>query len=451
MKIIKNQKELAITKLRQDLVDMLEFGINGVHPATLMNQSMLYSDDFNSVTVNTNEFTMLRGRIFVVGGGKGAGEMAVTLEKIIGPEHISAGIVNCISDDYKTKVIKVNKAGHPLPDRRGVSGVKEMLKLKDKYNIKDNDLVICLISGGASALLPGPVKAISLRDKQKTTDLLINCGAGISDINIVRKHLSTVKGGHLAKLFAPAIFVSIIISDVIGDRLEVIGSGPGVPDDSTFDDALAVLDKQALTKLVPESVLNYLRSGVDGQKEETPKELKNAYNYIIGNNAQALESVSLRAKQLGYKPIIASTEMSGTPEEASRDIAEKIKKGDYNEYDLVLFGGETTPSLSLKPGLGGRNQHFAAASILALADFPGEWAMASLGTDGVDYTDKAAGAIIDNSTAEHCRRKELNIENYLHDFDTYHLFKKLGNSLIDTGGYTGTNVRDVVVYLRKKL
>ncbi|MEA3450019.1 MAG: DUF4147 domain-containing protein [Patescibacteria group bacterium] len=450
MSIIKNKKELAFSPLRKDMVDMLEFGINGVRPATLMEQSMLYSDDLNSVTVNTNEFTILRGRIFVVGGGKGAGEMALALEHIIGEDNITAGIVNCTSDEHKTKKIKVNKASHPLPGTRGVRGVRAMLELKEKYDINDNDLVICLISGGGSALLPGPVKEISLRDKQKTTDLLINCGANISEINIVRKHLSTVKGGQFGSYFAPAVFVSIIISDVPGDKLEVIASGPNVADKSTFNNALMILEQKALTKLVPASVLEYLQDGTRGKHAETPKELKNSYNYIIGNNAQALESISLRAKQLGYKPIIAGTDMSGTPEEAARNNAKKIIAGVYDDYDVILFGGETTPSLAFERGLGGRNQHFTAASIVPLESLGGEWVMAGIGTDGVDYTEKAAGALIDNNTLENCRKKKLNIENYLHDFDTYHLFQKLDNSLIDTGGHTGTNVRDVVVYLRKK-
>jgi glycerate 2-kinase len=450
MDIIKNKKELATSKLRRDTVDMLEAGISGVRPAVLMGQSITYSNDFNAITVNTNEFTMLRGRIFVVGGGKGAGEMALALENIIGPKYITDGVVNSISSRYKTKVIKVNKAGHPLPDRRGVKGVEEMLKLKEKYGITDNDLVICLISGGASALLPGPVKDISLKDKQETTELLINCGANISEINIVRRHLSTIKGGHLAKLFAPAVFVSVIISDVIGDKLEVIGSGPGVPDKSTFNDALMILENHALSKLVPEPVLKYLQLGAAGQKEETPKKLENTYNYIIGNNAQALESISLRAMQLGYKPIIASTNMSGTPEEAARDNAGRIMAGDYENYDVILFGGETTPSLPLKHGLGGRNQHFIAAAIESMKDLDGEWVLAGAGTDGVDYTAKAAGAIIDNNTRAKCREKGLKVEDYLHDFNTYRLFRKLGSSLIDTGGYTGTNVRDVVIYLIKK-
>ena len=159
MNIIKNKKELTSTKLRSDLVDMLEAGVSGVHPAVLMEQAVAYNRDFNAIRVNTNEFAMLRGRIFVVGGGKGAGEMALALERIVGPEMITDGIVNAISRDYKTEKIKVNKAGHPLPDRRGAKGVREMLDLKSKYGITDNDLVICLISGGGSALMPGPAGA----------------------------------------------------------------------------------------------------------------------------------------------------------------------------------------------------------------------------------------------------------------------------------------------------
>lgn len=447
MSIIKNKSEIKGSELRSKAIDIIEFGISSVLPSVLMDKAVRYNKDFNSLIVQINTFDMLRGRIFVIGGGKAAGVMAKKLEEIIGARNITAGIVNSV-DKCKTEIIKVNKAGHPIPDKKGVKGVLEMLEIKDKYKLKANDLVICLLSGGGSALLPVPVQGIDLADKQKTTDVLIKSGADINEINAVRKHLSRVKGGRLAEYFKPATVVSIIISDVVGDKPEAIASGPTVPDTSTFADAVVVIEKYQLINKVPVSVQSYLREGLNGNKPETPKELKNTHNYIIGKNSLALENMALRAKQLGFKPIIASANMTGDPIRAAEKNAKEIIAGEYNNYNCILFGGETTPSLPERHGKGGRNTHYAAASLKALQDLGGEWVMASIGTDGVDYLDKAAGVIIDQNTLARIGSAKLNIDKYLRDYDSYSLFDKLDSALISTGN-TGTNVCDVVIYLRK--
>lgn len=447
MNIIKNKSEISGSKLRAKAIDIIEFGINSVLPEVLMDETVRYDKNFNSLVVQTNTFNMLRGRIFVVGGGKATGAMAKKLEAIINAENITAGVVNSI-DKCKTEIIKVNKAGHPIPDKNGVKGVEEMLAIKDKYKLESNDLVICLLSGGGSVLLPALVKGISLADKQKTTDVLIKSGADINEINTVRKHLSRIKGGRLGEYFKPAIVVSIIISDVVGDKLEVIASGPTVPDQGTFADAILVIEKYKLASRIPASVWNYLQEGSSGNKPETPKELANTYNYIIGNNSLALENMALRAKQLGLRPIIVGADMAGDTALAAEKNAKAIIAGRYSNYDCILFGGETTPSLPERHGKGGRNTHYVAASLKALASLGNKWVMASVATDGVDYFSKAAGAIIDQDTSGLLESAGLNVSKYLDDYDSYNLFNKLDSSLIKTGS-TNTNVGDVVVYLRE--
>ncbi|MCK5211806.1 DUF4147 domain-containing protein [Candidatus Parcubacteria bacterium] len=446
MSIIKNKSEIGGGELRDQAIDIIEFGIKSVLPEVLMDEVVRYDKNFNSLNVRTSSFNMLRGRIFVVGGGKAAGAMAKKLEEIIGAKHITFGLVNSVSK-VKTKVIKVNKAGFPIPDKKGLKGVEEMLKIKDKYKIAENDLVICLLSGGGSALMPAPVSGVSLNDEQIATKALITSGAEITEINTVRKHLSLVKGGRLGEYFKPATVVSIIISDVVGDKLSVIASGPTVPDPSTFSDAVLVIEKYQLINKISASVQNYLREGLNGNRAETPKHLDNTYNYVIGNNSMALENMALRAKQLGLRPIIASVNMAGDPVLVAEKNAKAIVAGEFMDYDCILFGGETTPILPERHGQGGRNMHYAAASLKPLEFLGGEWVMASICSDGADYLNLAAGAIIDQNTLTSIESAKLNIGKYLADYDSYNLFNKLNSALIKTGN-TGTNVCDAVVYLR---
>jgi hydroxypyruvate reductase/glycerate 2-kinase len=448
MKMIKNYKKIAVTKLRKQALEMIEAGIKKVHPGSLIKAGVRYNRNFNSLTAQNKTYDIIRGRIFVVGGGKAAGLMAQALEKIIGADNITAGIVNCHSDDYKLEKIEIIQAGHPLPDRKGVKGVDKMLDLKDEYEISEKDLVICLISGGGSSLMPGPVEAISLKDKQAVTQLLLESGADIREINAVRKHLSRVKGGRLGRHFQPAQVVSLILSDVVDNNLNVIASGPTVPDPTTFKDAQAVLVKYNLLEEILPKVKKYIGRGCDGQEEESPKELDNCDNYIIGDINMALEVMALKAKTLGLKPIIVSATLAGTPEIVGQRISQEIASGEYRDYNTLIFGGETTPGLPKAHGQGGRNQHLAAVSALAMQDYKKEWVMASVGTDGSDYLPEVAGAMVDNNTLAIARQKGLEVEDYINNYETFNLFKKIGSSLIVTGD-TGTNVGDVMVYILK--
>ncbi|UCH50716.1 MAG: glycerate kinase, partial [Chloroflexota bacterium] len=378
--VTKNRDELATTELKCQALAIVEAGIERVLPDNIMRSALSYDPISRSLKINDSTYQVVNGRIFVIGGGKASGLMAEALEGIVGLKDIFTGIVNCKGGAYRTKRIKIIKAGHPIPDRSGLNGMKEMLDLKDKHSINENDLVICLVSGGGSALMPCPVDGISLEDKQKTTQLLLDCGADIHEINAVRKHLSRTKGGRLGEFYSPTKVVSLIISDVIGDNLDTIASGPTYPDSSTFEDAYGVLEKYDLTDSVPQSVLAYLKKGCRGEVTETPKSLTNCHNHIIGNNRLALEAMEQKAAELGFKPLIVTAEQEGDTAEAAYMRAREIVAGKHQGYNAILLGGETTPRLPANAGKGGRNQHYAAVSMLAMKSYSGNWVAASVGT-----------------------------------------------------------------------
>ena len=446
--IIKNREALSTTKLRKQALDISEAGICRVRPPNIMKSAVTYEPAGRILAINDATYNLSQGRLFVIGGGKASGLMAQTLENIISPEHISAGVVNCKSRDYRTSKIKIIPAGHPIPDERGIRGVKEMLALKQRYSINENDLVICLISGGGSALMPYPVDKVSLKDKQKITELLLGSGAEIDEINVVRKHISRIKGGRLGLFYSPATVISLILSDVIGNNLAVIASGPTFPDPSTFSDAYNVLQRYNLLTKAPKSVTDFLTKGCRGEVAETPKALNNCWNYIIGDNRLALAAMFRKAKEMGFAPHIVTAEQKGDTTAVARFRANEILKARYAGYDAILIGGETTPKLPATAGKGGRNQHYAAVSMLAMGKYPGQWVIASVGTDGSDFLPDVAGAIVDNHSLDNAKAKGIDVESYLDRYDTNTLLHKLGGSLIITGD-TGTNVGDVIVYLLK--
>jgi glycerate-2-kinase len=446
--IIKNKDELSITELRKKALHIVEAGIAGVLPSTIMEHTVKFDSSKKILTIKDKDYDVSGGRIFVTGGGKASGLMAETLEKIMGPDHITNGVINCKTTGYKTNKIKIIKASHPTPGQEGVDGVKQMLALKTQHSINKNDLVICLISGGGSALMPCPVDGISLKDKQEITGLLISRGPTIHEINAVRKHLSEIKGGKLGRFYSPARVVSLILSDVIGNDIDVIASGPTAPDSSTFSDAFNILKKYNLLSKAPESAAALLEKGCKGEIEETPKKLDNCSNYIIGDNRLALEAMASKAKQFGLNPYIVTAEQKGDPTRMAKLRAKEILKSKYKGYDVVLIGGETTPKLPENPGRGGRNQHYAALSMVALKKYHGEWVMASVGTDGSDYLEEVAGAVVDIISLCTAKSKKIKIKPYLDRYDSCTLLDQIGNSLIITGS-TGTNVGDVAVYILK--
>jgi hydroxypyruvate reductase len=352
----------------------------------------------------------------------------------------------------RLKRIELHECGHPVPDAAGVEGSRRIAALAAEAG--KEDLVIVLISGGASALMPLPSEPIELEEKQETTRLLLACGATIQEINAVRKHISAIKGGQLARLAAPAMVVALMLSDVIGDALDVIGSGPTVPDASTFQSAWQVIEKYELQDRIPGVVRHRLEAGLLGEIGETPKPgdtcFRRVQNVIVGSNRLAVDAAARAAHERGYRPVVLSTLIEGeTREIASMHAAilkEVIASGRPARPPVCFIsGGETTVTLRGE-GLGGRNQEFALACALALDGTPGAAALSG-GTDGTDGPTDAAGAIADGRTVERAGKLGLDAAAFLARNDSYHFFDPLGD-LIRTGP-TGTNVMDIRLLLTR--
>jgi hydroxypyruvate reductase len=401
-----------------------------------------------SLSLKLNEFD----RIFVVGAGKAGASMAAALERILGPENISGGLINVKHGHTRPapKAVRLHECGHPLPDQPGLDGAHRIEDLLRELNARD--LLFVLISGGASALLPAPASPLTLADKQQTTDLLLRAGADIFELNAVRKHLSALKGGQLAALAYPATVVSLLLSDVIGDPLDVIGSGPTAPDSSTFEEALRVLAKYGLSKRVPAAVFARLEQGADGRLPETPKPgdaiFSNVTNFVIGSNRLALDAAAQAARSLGYRTLILSSTMQGETREVARVYAEILREIVSSGHPLkrpacLLSGGETTVTVRGK-GKGGRNQEFALAAALSLSGIP-DIAVLSAGTDGTDGPTDAAGALADGETVSRAVKLGLLPADHLMNNDAYPFFEALGD-LVKTGS-TGTNVMDLHILL----
>jgi hydroxypyruvate reductase len=384
--------------------------------------------------------------IYVVGAGKAAASMARAAERVLG-SRITAGYVN-VKDGHTAKLrrIEQNECGHPVPDERGVAGARRIAEIAS--GAQKDDLVLCLISGGASALLPFPAEPITLEEKREVTRLLLNSGADIHEINTVRKHISKIKGGQLARLAAPATVESLLLSDVIGDALDVIGSGPTAPDASTFTDAGDILYRYGLMDRVPESVSERMARGALGEIADTPKPgdplFRRVRNTIVGNNRLALRAAARRARELGFRTLVLASEVEGETREIARMHAaiakEMVRAGrPVKPPACVITGGETTVTIR-GGGLGGRNQEFTLAAALDIAGLP-DVLIFSAGTDGTDGPTDAAGAFADGDTLS----RKPDARRYLDENDSYHYFEALGDLVVT--GPTGGNVMDVRVIL----
>jgi glycerate 2-kinase len=443
--IIKNYEELATTSDRENALKIIEAGFGKIDPLALIYDTVKFNPEFKSLIVHNKTFDVITGRIFVIGAGKAAGKMAAALEELLLPENIEAGFIAYHKNGHRPKKIKIINAGHPFPDRRSVKAAKKILKLKKKYGINEKDAVICLLSGGASSMLALPAEGISLGDKIKTTGLLLGSGAGIREINTVRKHISGIKGGRLAAHFHPAKVISLIISDVIGNKLDIIASGPTVPDTGTFMDAYSVLADHKLLEKIPSRVKRHILSGCEGRRNENPKTLDNVFNFVIGDNAAMLDAMAHEAKNLGYDPLIMSSGFTGRPDEAAEQIFKSAFSKNHTKKTAIICGGETYPKLPKKRGKGGRNLHLAALAMKFLKEK--DFVLVSINTDGSDFKSEAAGAIIDISSG--LGAEKFNFSEYINNYNTYPMFKKIGNSIIRTGR-TGTNTADIILMLKKK-
>lgn len=385
------------------------------------------------------------GRVWIVGAGKASARMAAAAEKALG-KRIAGGWVNT-KDGHLAKLRRVtlHECSHPVPDARGERGAREIAAMARQAS-KD-DIVLALFSGGASALMPLPAEGISLDEKQATTRLLLECGATIHEINCVRKHISGIKGGQLAALAYPARVVSLILSDVIGDDLDVIGSGPTAPDRSTVSDARAVLERYGIWDRVPKAVRERIASGA-----ETPKPDDDAFrrtrNVIIGSNRIAAKAAAAEARRLGYRTMILSTFVDGETREIARMHAAILKEilasgSPLRPPACVITGGETTVTIR-GDGKGGRSQEFALAAALALEGV-GRCGVLCAGTDGTDGPTDAAGAWADGTTVARAKSRGLDPGAALGNHESYPFFQALGDLLIT--GPTGTNVMDLRILL----
>ena len=436
-------------KLRSDAAAIFEAGLKAADPVNAVKNRLIR--DGNIITLEGSEYNLADyENIYVIGMGKAAASMASAIEDIFGG-LITEGVVN-VKYGHSVPLIriKVNEAGHPVPDENGIKGTREIIELLGRSG--RNDLVICLISGGGSALLPLPAADITLQDKQELTSALLSCGATIHEINALRKQISGVKGGRLARFAYPSALISLILSDVIGDNLDVIASGPTVPDTHSFHDCLEIVNKYGLKKEAHGAVIEYIEKGCLGGHEETPKPDDPAFertqNVIIGSNIGAVRAANEKAVELGYNSMILSTFIHGETEEVAKvhtAIAEEILSSGnpVKKPACIISGGETTVTIE-GAGKGGRNQEFvlaAAIHIVGLKDV----VILSGGTDGTDGPTDAAGAIADGATVSRAHDLGLDPYDYLCNNDSYNFFEPLGDLLIT--GPTHTNVMDVRVLL----
>ena len=435
--------------MKQTAQRIFEVAVEAVEPAAAVRGFL--RRDGETLLVDGQPYNLRSfERVTVVGAGKAGAPMAAAVEEILGP-RVRGGLINVkYGHTQPLRSVRLQEAGHPVPDESGRDGAQEMLDLV--RSLGERDLVICLLSGGGSALLPLPAPGITLGDKQAATRHLLACGADIEEVNTVRKHLSRVKGGQLARAAAPATLVSLILSDVIGDRLDAIASGPTVPDATTYQDALAVVERYRLAEKLPSSLVQHLVSGGRAEITDTPKEGDEAFartqNVIVGSNLIAIQAAAIEARKSGLNTLILSSFMEGETREiahAHTAIAREIlhSGNPVSPPACVLSGGETTVTLTGN-GQGGRNQEFSLAAAIDLAGVEGVTIL-SAGTDGTDGPTDAAGAFADGTTAHRAKELGLSPLDFLDRSDSYRFFRELGDLLIT--GPTRTNVMDLRIML----
>ena len=389
-------------------------------------------------------------RIMVVGAGKASALMAQATEEVL-KDRIDRGVViTTRGAEVSLERIRLYFGGHPLPDEEGAEGTERIMETVAQA--EENDLVLCLISGGGSALLVAPYEGIGLEDKKRMTQLLLECGATIDEINTIRKHISLVKGGRLAKAAFPAQTVSMILSDVIGDRIDSIASGPTAPDPTTFEECFEIIKKYNLMERMPGSIKLFLQANKGKQGTETVKPgdpvFARVENVIVGSNLLALKEAETEAKALGFHTLLLSAAISGDTRKAAEEhalLAQHIRQGrsKLTPPACVVSGGETTVVVK-GDGKGGRNQEFILAASIAI-DGLKDVVISSMNTDGKDGPTDACGATCDGFTVSRAKKMNLDPEDYLERNDSYHFFEKL-DDLIKTGP-TNTNVMDIHILL----
>jgi len=390
------------------------------------------------------------GRVYVVGAGKASAVMAKALEELLG-DHVAGGVVSVkYGHGVRLRRVQVLEAGHPVPDSAGEAAASKIIGLLESLGV--HDLVIACISGGGSALLPAAAAGITLGDKQEVTAALLAVGADIHEMNAVRKHLSRTKGGNLMRVAYPATVINLMLSDVVGDHWDTIASGPFVPDGTTFQDVLRILEGYDILAKVSHLIAVRVREGAEGRIEENPQRgdpiFDRVFSLVVGSNIQSLRAAAEKARELGYNAVILSSTLEGDTTQAAlfhAAVAEEARStgNPISPPACILSGGETTVVIK-GSGLGGRNQHFAL-SLVKKASTISDALFLSVGTDGTDGPTDAAGATVDATTLERALNLGLDPEAYLRDNDSYRFFEKLGDLIVT--GPTRTNVMDVRIIL----
>lgn len=421
-------------------------GIRGVLPGKII--SDLVSLHGSVLKIGNLSYDLERfSNLYVLGAGKASAALGHYLENILGSRITGGQIVTKYGYFCRLRKIRVTEAGHPVPDENSFSATAEILLIAD--NAVENDLVICIWSGGGSSLLSDHPDSSSQQELMFFNDMLVRCGAGIGEINIVRKHLSKVKGGQLSRHIWPAACVTIYLSDVIGDPPDVVASGPTSPDNSTFDNALQVVEKYGLKNDVPASLLGYIYEGAQGIHPDTPKPGDHYFSrsglVLAGNNMTALQAAFKEAEGMGFSTFIITAGLSGSTDEACSYIIDAIT-GYRNNNSIrrpicLLFGGETTVRVA-GDGIGGRNQHLALTMAMKLQDISGVTFL-SAGTDGNDGNTEMAGALVDSETIHDALSMNVDPARYLQEFDSFNFFKSVGGH-VHTGP-TMTNVMDIII------
>ena len=439
----------SLHSLRADAREIFTAGVKSADPFAAVTQTVQLRKDRLRVGERSYDLPGIRN-IFAAGCGKAAARMALALQTLLG-ERIRGGVI-VVKYGHRLQLekIEVIEAGHPIPDKAGERGARQVMDLARRCSRED--LLFFLVSGGGSALLPCPARGLSLDDKQQTTEVLLKSGATIEEVNAVRKHISQIKGGRLAQLAAPARLISLILSDVVNDSLEAIASGPTAPDSSTYADCVKIIQRYDLRRQIPAAVVDLLERGTKGQVAETLKPLdsifQNVQNFIVGSNRSALAAARQRAEALGYHTWVLSDSIEGESRSVAKSYCALVREivrtnKPVSRPACLLSGGETTVTVRGN-GLGGRNQEFALAAAIDGDGLDGV-VILSGGTDGTDGPTEAAGGIIDGSTITRGRAKNLDPQTFLARNDSYHFLLATDDLLVT--GPTLTNVMDLQIAL----
>lgn len=429
--------------------DLIQAALGAVEPGAAVRRLVRRQGDTLVVGERSYDLGQVEN-VYVVGAGKASGSMAVAIEEILGDRLTDGAVDVKYGSVEKASRVRVIQAGHPMPDDKSVEGARQILELCERAGPRD--LVICLISGGGSALMVAPVDGVSLADKRRLTDALLRSGANINEINAVRKHLSRVKGGGLVRAAQPAEVVTLAMSDVVGAPIDVIASGPTVGDPTTFQDAWHALENHALEEKVPPHVREILQQGLAGKLPETPKPgdpvFARTHNLIIGSNEIAARALLKRAESHGLNTLLLSNFVEGEAREVGIVLAAIAREIATNGAPIsrpacVACSGETTVTVRGR-GRGGRNQELALAAAQKIAGLT-DVLVVGFATDGIDGPTDAAGAIVHGGTFERARQLGMDPMHYLADNDSYHFFERLGDLI--TTGQTNTNVADLMFVL----